>query len=162
VACGTCEQHSVRRLPRRMLLDEQLRRPNKDLKRAGHVEDLGAWRGKKYDGSGMVCSGASVIGPLHSSTLMPRGDGSNDKRASFSANPKRYPEKLNVGMPAVSVTEAEAPMQTVRCRCWSARIGGRPARRWSENSGCVRRNRHARASCHRSNRARGNCPVRRP
>jgi hypothetical protein len=51
--------------------------------------NLGAWRGKKYNGSGMADSGATVIGALHGSRLMPRGDGSNDKRASFSANQNR-------------------------------------------------------------------------
>jgi hypothetical protein len=68
-----------------MLPNEDLCGPNKDLKRAGHVEDLGAGRGQKYDRFGATCTGERLSRLPHDPMLMSADHGSNDKRASFSA-----------------------------------------------------------------------------
>ena len=68
-----------------MLPGEDFRGPDKDLKRASHVEDLGAGRSQKDDDFGMVHAGERLCQLPHEAMLMFGHDGSNDKRASFSA-----------------------------------------------------------------------------
>jgi len=81
-------------------LDEELRCPDKDLKWASHVEDLTVGRRKKDNGSGSILRGKQLSRSLHGTMLMAEADGSNDKRASFSAILK------SVGGPLLSQTDA--------------------------------------------------------
>ena len=47
-----------------MLPNEDLRGPNENLKRASHVEDLGAGRSQKYDRFGALAAGRGFLGFL--------------------------------------------------------------------------------------------------